>query len=59
MMPQPAAPAWHGLLEVLRGWRSRRFGLGMRLEAGPMAYASRRAGLTLTEEHLRRWHGDG
>src|SRR5438105_2519899 len=38
------------LLEALRGRRSRRFGLGMKMEQGPMAYTSRHAPLPLTEE---------
>ena len=37
------------LLELLRGRRSRRFGLGMRMESGPLAYASRREGIPLDE----------
>lgn len=44
--PEP----WQALLEILRGRRSRRFGLGMRMESGPMAYESRREGVPLTEE---------
>ncbi len=38
------------LLEALRGRRSRRFGLGMQMEHGPMAYTSRHAPLCLTED---------
>lgn len=50
MTPQSATLAWRSFLDVLRGRRSRRFGLGMRMESGPLAYASRQAGLPLTEE---------
>jgi hypothetical protein len=39
-----------GLLEVLRERRSRRFGLGMRMASGPLAYESRHAGVPLSEE---------
>jgi hypothetical protein len=42
--------SWKVLLEILRGRRSRRFGLGMEMESGPMAYKSRHPGLPLTEE---------
>ena len=50
MTPQPtteAAPplerlARYPLLDALRGRRSRRFGLGMKIERGPFAYASGR-----------------
>ena len=38
------------LLATLRGRRSRRFGLGMKMGAGPLAYASRGKGLRLDEE---------
>jgi hypothetical protein len=38
------------LLEILRGRRSRRFGLGMKMASGPLAYQSRHPGLPLTEE---------
>jgi len=38
------------LLSILRGRRSRRFGLGMELASGPLAYRSRHAGVALTEE---------
>ena len=38
------------LLEILRGRRSRRFGLGMKMASGPLAYRSRHAGIPLTEE---------
>jgi hypothetical protein len=37
------------LLQALRERRSRRFGLGMRIEAGPLAYASRHAPRPLDE----------
>lgn len=51
-MTSPATnpPAWQTLLAVLRGRRSRRFGLGMKMESGPLAYASGRAGVPLSEE---------
>jgi hypothetical protein len=42
--------AVEAFLELLRGRRSRRFGLGMRMQSGPLAYASRHAGIPLTEE---------
>ena len=42
--------AAHALLEILRGRRSRRFGLGMKMASGPLAYQSRHAGVPLTEE---------
>lgn len=38
------------LLDILRNRRSRRFGMGMSMDSGPMAYTSRHAGLRLTEE---------
>jgi len=41
---------WKPLLEILMGRRSRRFGLGMKMEEGPMAYESRHEGVPLTEE---------
>jgi len=47
---QKETPPWKLLLEVLRGRRSRRFGLGMAMESGPMAYVSRHPGLPLTEK---------
>src|SRR5262245_61403576 len=37
-------------LEVLRGRRSRRFGLGMKMPGGPLAYESRHPAVPLTEE---------
>lgn len=37
------------LLDALRGRRSRRFGLGMKIESGPFAYESRHEPLPLTE----------
>jgi hypothetical protein len=37
------------LLDALRERRSRRFGLGMAMDAGPLAYRSRHPGLPLTE----------
>lgn len=42
--------AKYPLLDALRGRRSRRFGLGMKMESGPLAYQSRHAPLCLTEE---------
>ncbi len=38
------------LLQILRKRRSRRFGLGMRMTCGPMAYTSPHPGVPLTEE---------
>ena len=38
------------LLRILRERRSRRFGLGMNMATGPMAYQSRHAGVPLSEE---------
>jgi len=38
------------LVDVLRDRRSRRFGLGMRMESGPLAYSSTRTPLPLSEE---------
>lgn len=37
-------------LQVLRERRSRRFGLGMKMATGPMAYQSRHPGIPLSEE---------
>ncbi|MDR8391971.1 hypothetical protein NC796_12505 [Aliifodinibius sp. S!AR15-10] len=42
--------SWKNLIKILKGRRSRRFGLGMEMESGPMAYKSRHEGLPLTEE---------
>ena len=42
--------SWKNLIKILKGRRSRRFGLGMEMESGPMAYKSRHDGLPLTEE---------
>ncbi len=39
----------YSLLDALRGRRSRRFGLGMKIESGPLVYQSRQAPLPLTE----------
>ncbi len=39
----------HPLLTALRERRSRRFGCGMKIPAGPLAYESRRAPVPLTE----------
>lgn len=47
---QNTATPLSAFLQILRGRRSRRFGLGMRMASGPMAYESRHAGLPLTEE---------
>jgi hypothetical protein len=51
MLPDDAFAALRGypLLDALRERRSRRFGLGMALPAGPLAYRSRHPGLPLTE----------
>jgi hypothetical protein len=38
------------LLDALRDRRSRRFGVGMRMESGPLAYRSTEPGLPLTED---------
>ena len=38
------------LLDILRGRRSRRFGLGMKIEHGPFTYASQHDPLPLTED---------
>jgi hypothetical protein len=43
------ALAGYPLFEAMRGRRSRRFGRGMRLEHGPLAYASSQAPLSLSE----------
>ncbi|MFH5832945.1 hypothetical protein [Halalkalibaculum sp. DA384] len=42
--------SWDSLLEIMRGRRSRRFGLGMKMDSGPMAYESRHEGLPLTDQ---------
>lgn len=47
---QKESQSWRMLLDILRGRRSRRFGLGMKMESGPMAYTSRHPGLPLTEK---------
>lgn len=39
----------YSLLDALRGRRSRRFGLGMELPAGPLTYLSQRGPIALTE----------
>lgn len=51
MIPDDALAALrrYPLLEALRERRSRRFGLGMALPAGPLAHRSRHQGLRLTE----------
>ena len=38
------------VLQILRERRSRRFGLGMKMATGPMAYQSRHPGFPLSEE---------
>lgn len=43
-------PLWKSFLQILHGRRSRRFGLGMRMEDGPLAYTSRHEGVRLSEE---------
>jgi hypothetical protein len=43
-------PAQHPLLDILRDRRSRRFGLGMNIPGGPLAYTSRHAPVPLSEE---------
>jgi len=40
----------YSLLDALRGRRSRRFGLGMKIEHGPFAYQSQHAPLPLSED---------
>jgi hypothetical protein len=42
--------ATRALLETLRGRRSRRFGLGMEMPSGPLAYRSTHAAVRLSEE---------
>jgi hypothetical protein len=42
--------ARYPLLDALRQRRSRRFGLGMKIDSGPFAYESRHAPLPLTED---------
>ncbi|HEX2501983.1 MAG TPA: hypothetical protein VHO73_11040 [Methylomirabilota bacterium] len=51
MLPDGALAALrrYPLLDALRERRSRRFGLGMAMDAGPLAYRSRHPGLRLTE----------
>ncbi|MCB0214286.1 MAG: hypothetical protein KDJ52_33415 [Anaerolineae bacterium] len=39
-----------GLLNTLRSRRTRRFGLGMKMASGPMAFESQQPGVPLTEE---------
>jgi hypothetical protein len=41
--------ARYPLLDALRERRSRRFGMGMKIESGPFAYESRHEPLPLTE----------
>jgi hypothetical protein len=41
---------WKILIDILRGRRSRRFGLGMKMDSGPMAYQSQHEGQPLTEK---------
>jgi hypothetical protein len=47
---QPQSIHDYPLLEALRGRRSRRFGLGMKIEGGPLAYQSRFEPAPLTED---------
>src|SRR5215210_6032023 len=42
--------ATRALLQILRGRRTRRFGLGMHMASGPMAYRSPHAPVRLTED---------
>jgi hypothetical protein len=51
MLPDDALAALrrYPLLDALRERRSRRFGLGMAMPEGPLAYRSRHPGLRLTE----------
>src|SRR5215468_2917316 len=54
-IPSKASPAFDTLeqfplLTALRDRRSRRFGLGMKMPAGPLAFTSRHAPVPLTEE---------
>ena len=51
MLPDDALAALrrYPLLDALRERRSRRFGLGMAMDAGPLAYRSPHPGLRLTE----------
>ena len=46
---QPAGLENHPLLDALRERRSRRFGLGMKIPGGPLAYESRHKSVPLTE----------
>ena len=48
--PLPAGVADFPLLDALRQRRSRRFGLGMKMPAGPLAYESKRPPRPLTED---------
>ena len=45
--------ARYPLLDALCDRRSRRFGVGMRMDAGPFAFWSRQPGLRLTEGSRR------
>src|SRR6266436_5508522 len=51
-LAQPGRPsvADYPLLDALRGRRSRRFGRGMRMDHGPLAFASSHPPLPLGEE---------
>src|SRR5436305_120215 len=40
----------HSFLDVLRNRRSRRFALGMKLDGGPLSYASRQPSLALSDD---------
>ena len=46
----PSSLARYPLLDALRDRRSRRFGLGMKMETGPMEYRSVQAPVRLNEE---------
>lgn len=49
-MERDSKQATGALLHILRGRRSRRFGLGMKMSSGPLTYESRCPGIALTEE---------
>src|SRR5947207_815742 len=48
--PLPPYLTGYSLLDALRERRSRRFGLGMKMEQGPLAYQSEHAPIPLDEE---------
>lgn len=54
LQSEPGSHKESVLLEVLRERRSRRFGLGMKMAHGPLAYTSRHAPIPLTEEEEAR-----